>query len=374
MGRKKKDEIDFSKMKKVKYKNRHVINKPYLYLNYKGRVLFGILIVLLLCIFSYIFINKSFAVYQKERVEYSENGNINYSITLKENDFYTSNTLEGGRGYISSLIDKIETTFKYNTFFSDKVILNYKYDIKGILYVYSEDGKILLDEEYDLVEEKEEEDFSNKFSILQELTIDYDKYNNIAKDYINTYAPNATSEFKVIMNIEYDGGYSRFYNSLLHHKTKLEMYIPLIKNNITIGINDKYLDNEGEYSEETLKKGVDNIYSYLGSIFLILAVVYAIYVITFIYQAQPKKNKYSKLRDSYLIEYDRLIVNTKTLPRFNDYNVIDCYDFNELLDAEEVLELPINYYEIVKDQKCVFYIVNGKDVYKYVLKDCDLEY
>ena len=72
--------------------------------------------------------------------------------------------------------------------------------------------------------------------------------------------------------------------------------------------------------------------------------------------------------------YDRIIVNTKKLPRFGDTNIIDCYDFNELLDAQETLELPINYHEIVKNQKCVFYIKNGKDIYKYTLKECDLEY
>ena len=123
-----------------------------------------------------------------------------------------------------------------------------------------------------------------------------------------------------------------------------------------------------------METGVNTIYSYFGLACLIIATLLAIRFISLIMLLKPKKSKYCALRDGYLKDYDRIIVNTKSLPRFGDTNVIDCYDFNELLDAQETLELPINYYEIVKNQKCVFFIKSGKDIYKYTLKECDLEY
>jgi hypothetical protein len=55
-------------------------------------------------------------------------------------------------------------------------------------------------------------------------------------------------------------------------------------------------------------------------------------------------------------------------------NIIDCYSFSELLDAQDTLKKPILYNEIVKNQKCIFLIVDGENVFRYVLKEVDLEF
>lgn len=367
-------DIDFSKMKKVRQKNRHIDNSFHFYLSYNSRLFLLVIAVLILCLLSYFFILKSFAVYETKTLEYSENGNVNYNISLKENNFYSSPTQEEGRQYISELIDSINTTFHYNSFFSDKAIIIYNYDIVGKLYIYSEEGNILFDEEYPLISKTDGEILDKKLNIEQELDIDYNKFNEIAKSYRDTYAPNATSKFVVTMRVNYEGSYSEFEDTLLNRSTKLEMTMPLLKDSIVLDINDKYLEDDGEYEEVEQKSKINNVFSYLGSLFLIFATLVAIYMFSFILRARPKKSKYCMLRDSYLAEYDRLIVNSKSLPDFKNAHVIECYDFNELLDAEELLELPINYYEIVRNQKCVFFIMNGKEVFKYTLKECDLEY
>ena len=367
-------DIDFSKMKKVKQKNRHIDNSFHFYLSYNSRLFLLVIAVLILCLLSYYFINKSFAVYDTKTLEYSENGNVNYNISLKENNFYSSNTQEEGRQYISELIDSVNTTFHYNSFFSDKAIILYDYDIVGKLYIYSEEGNVLFDEDYPLVPKTRGEALEKKINIEQELDIDYNKFNEIAKNYRDTYAPNVTSKFVVTMHINYEGSYSEFEDTPLSRNTKIEMTMPLLKDSIVLDVNDKFLDEEGEYEEVTEKAKINNVFSYLGSLFLIFATLVTIYMISLILRARPKKSKYCMLRDGYLREYDRLIVNSKSLPDFKGSHVIDCYDFGELLDAEELLELPINYYEIVKNQKCVFFIMNGKEVFKYTLKECDLKY
>ena len=370
----KKSDIDFSKMKKVRQKNRHVDNSFHLYFSYNTRIFLLTILIGILGLLSYYFVNKSFAIYDVHTLDYSENGNVNYNISLKENEFYSSNVQEEGKQYISELIDSINTTFRYNTFFSDKAILIYEYNIMGKLYIYSEEGNILLDEEYPLITLASGESFDKKLNLEQELDIDYQKYNQIAKDYRDTYSANVTSKFVVTMNISYNGNYPLFERQKISHKTKLEITIPLLKDSIVLDVNDKYLEPDSKYEETIQRTGINNIYSYIGSAFLVLATLVAIYIISLIIKARPKKSKYCELRDGYLREYDRVIVNSKSLPKFSDAHVIECYDFNELLDAEELLELPINYYEIVKNQKCVFFIMNGKEVFKYTLKECDLEY
>ena len=374
MDKKGKNKIDYKKMRKVKYVNNNIDRRPYLYLSYNVRLILLFMAVTFLCIMSYLLINKSFASYNTAELDYSENGNVNYNISLIDNDYYSNRNLEGGRQYISSLIDKISADFRYNSFFEDKVVLAYSYNIVGRLYIFSKEGNVLLDEEYPLVDTKEDTIYGNKINLSNKLEIDYQKYNQIAEEYTKRFAPDSTSKLIVRMNINYNGTYQKFVDSNLRHKTYIDMEIPLLKDSFTINIDDSALKETDSYKEITMKTGINTIYSYFGLSCLIIATMLSIRFISLIMVLKPKKSKYCSLRDGYLKDYDRIIVNTKTLPKFTDANIIDCYDFNELLDAQETLELPINYHEIVKNQKCVFFIKNGKEIYKYTLKDCDLEY
>ncbi len=374
MDKKGTKKIDYTKMRKVKYINNNIDRSPYFYLSYNARLILLFVGITLLCILSYVLINKSFADYNEIELNYSENGAINYNISLVDNEYYSKNRIEEGRQYISSLIDRISADFRYNSFFGDKALLAYSSDIVGTLYVYSEEGNVLLDEAYTLMSAKEDTIYGNKLNITNLIDIDYQKYNKIASEYARQFAPNATSKFVVTMNVNYKGTYEKFTDTNLHHKTSIEMIIPLLKDSFEISVNDKNLNTNGSFNEITLETGINTLYSYFGLASLIIATMLAIRFISLIMLLKPKKSKYCSLRDGYLKAYDSIIVNTKSLPRFGDTNVIDCYDFNELLDAQNTLELPINYYEIVKDQKCVFFIKNGKDIYKYSLKECDLDY
>ena len=80
------------------------------------------------------------------------------------------------------------------------------------------------------------------------------------------------------------------------------------------------------------------------------------------------------LRDGILKDYNKIIVNTKKMPKLNKFNVIDCWSFNELLDAQNTLNKPIIYYEITVGIKAIFFILNDGDVYQFVLKKADTDY
>ena len=69
------------------------------------------------------------------------------------------------------------------------------------------------------------------------------------------------------------------------------------------------------------------------------------------------KSKYDKYIERILKEYDRFIANTKIGPIVNDGDkVIKLNDFQELLDVRDSFKVPINYYNIVSHQKCIFYL------------------
>ena len=87
----------------------------------------------------------------------------------------------------------------------------------------------------------------------------------------------------------------------------------------------------------------------------------------------PKKSLYCRVRDNLLKEYDDIIVNTKKVPNIELFKIVECSTFKELVDAHNSVKKPIIFYEVVKNQKAVFMIVTSEEVYKYTLKEVDLE-
>ena len=82
MDKKGKNKIDYSKMRKVKYVNNNIDRRPYFYLSFNHRLILLFLGIVLLSWLSYVLINKSFATYNNVELNYSENGNVNYNISL----------------------------------------------------------------------------------------------------------------------------------------------------------------------------------------------------------------------------------------------------------------------------------------------------
>ena len=83
------------------------------------------------------------------------------------------------------------------------------------------------------------------------------------------------------------------------------------------------------------------------------------------------KTDYDKFISKILKEYDRLVAETKSLPLFDKYNIMEINGFNELLDVRDNLKLPIMYYNVTMHQKAYFYIVYGKNLYLYTVKSSD---
>ena len=70
--------------------------------------------------------------------------------------------------------------------------------------------------------------------------------------------------------------------------------------------------------------------------------------------------------------YDRLIVESKTIIDFSNYEIIKVNKFEELLDVRDNIKMPINYYVVTPHQKAYFYIVST-NIYLYTVKEVDLE-
>ncbi len=366
---------DFAKMDQV-YNDldKHVDRSFYFYCSYSLRIIIMIASIIIIGYLSLKFYNESFTKGEESTLEYSESGNIDYNVKLFEDNLFETGTLNPTNNYISDLVDDISTDFIYQYKLDKTSDISYSYYINAIMELKgNSNGNIVSKNEYDLVSKIEEEKESTKeINIKQNINLDYDYYNELAKSIEKQYDKNIIGNLKLIMYIDVKIENNDFKEPIFHTQ-EIEVTIPLVSSEVTVSMV-KNIDNQGIERETKNAKLINNITLYISITLLIIDTLFLLLTLSFILRTIPKKSKYTITLNRILNSYDDMIVNCKKLPHFEDYKIINCESFKELLDAANILEQPILYAEIVKNQKSIFIILNENNLYKYVLKECDIDF
>lgn len=359
---------DFKRMKKVrseegKYRERGF----HFYLSYSLRIILMVVLILAMFGVSYYCFLVSFDDPIRKEISTTENSNYVYSI----NPYDTSNT---SGNYSSSEVKNIDLQLKYGFETNETVSSLTNYYVDAVMVIENlDDNTIFSENTYNEISKTLiDNDDSSTFSVEPKLVIDYAKYNKLAKEVIDTYKINAKATLYIKMYISNTIEVPSFRNDV---KTSSEIVVSMPLNSDVVSLKeDEKLDISQNYSEYIEPRLANSYLLYLGITLLIVGTIILLLTINFIISVRPKKSKYCMLRDGILRDYDRIIVNTKKIPKLEKYNIIDCYSFEELLDAQNLLEKPIVYYEIVRDQKCMFVVVGDNDIYQFVLKECDIDF
>lgn len=335
-----------------------------------------IILILLILLFKSVFC-EAFSFSEDEVVNYKEIGNVDYKVYLKENDFYDKPYLEKNMAYVASLINKIDVDFAYNFNVDKKSDLDIKYSIIGNLVISSQNkSNVFFEKKYVLKEDKiGEMNDENNYNINENVSIDYEKYNNLVNKFRTDYAVSTNSYLDVYLQVEEVNKNTNSYKLVNISKTSLK--IPLSQQEVNINLNGEGLDNEQKIVT-TNKYVIKNKLCMLVS--LIVFVLLFIYFISYLLKIVKlfriiniKDNKYDKYVKKILKCYDRIIVNVSSVVDFDKYDIIDVADFQELVDVRDNVKEPINYYIIEEHESCLFYIVHNCDVYLYSLNLSDLE-
>lgn len=307
-------------------------------------------------------------------VGYSENGNADYKVYLKENDYYDSKFLNSGMQYVANIISSINTKFNYEIHADKNMDFNYKYKITGELIISDpvDTSKILHTKNYNLLDEKELSIVSNNFVINEDVDIDYDYYNNYVNSYKVAYGLSVNSKLIITMDINVDGEYEE-KNETLSKVQKLQISIPLNEQTFNIKILSDEINESGSLSTP-IKANVKNKVLFALAIVILLISISGIGVAIYLFLQNRKNNIYTITVNKILKEYDRIIVNGNIEINENDIrNKIYPETFKEMVDASQTLNSPILYYEVIKDEKSFFIIVKGDTMYKYRLTKAYLE-
>ena len=365
-------------MKKINYNSNEKLYK----INNKNNIFNNVYISYLLLGVSFVFllvsiylIGSSVVIFGKKiDITYNEIGKADYTVYLKNNNFYDNSKLDSGMKYVSSLINTVNTRFNYQ-FYTDKNIdYSYKYKINSKLIIFDkkDNNKIFYTKEEVLVPEVVENFNSNNIVINQLADIKYDHYKAYVDKYEKDYNVDVDGKVIVSMNVELLGIDSESKNDITK-TNELQITIPLTNEAIDITIDSKNIDNK-DYIVSNLKPGITNVYYLILGIVCFVAAVFEFIYGEKLYKIYVKGNIYNITVNRILNEYDKLIVNGNvSIDEANFTNKIYPETFIELVDASKRLNSPILFYEVVPNEKCFFIIIKDHDLYKFRISKSYLE-
>ena len=336
--------------------NKDIFNKKTkksVHFSFNMRMLINVILLLaLLAVFIYS-VSMSFSITKSEVITYGDKSNIDYKVYLKDNNFYDTPYLEKGMAYVASLIDEIKINYNYE--FETSVVgnldINYKVVAKLVIASQS-NSSVFYEKEYDLTKPIIDEMVNkNKYVIDRDVTIDYGYYNQLANQFKSNYAVKTNSRLDVYLIVNEKNKEDNTYE--LSNTSTTTLTIPLSEQEININLDNQNINNENKIVKESKVAIVDENITYLIVSIVTLVLLFA--VVTSLLKkvllvTRKKKNSYDKYVNRILSGYDRIIVNVRTAPNTDDYNVIKVENFQELVDVRDNTKEPINYFVVIEHQ------------------------
>lgn len=323
---------------------------------------------------SFIFISSGLnikTVRNEEVLNYNTKSNVNYIVNLKKNNYFAEKTLPEGEQYITSLIDNVEIDYAYNLSTAKKIDATYNYkiiaNVNANQKVDATTFKKVWSKDYIVKEGKElniKDD--NLIEIKDKVKINYDEYNKIINNFKKDYRIAVTSKLDVYMQVSIKGKYGK---EELVENAKLITSIPLSEQ--TINITKDFKENyNGAVKKEMVVKRFNNIFVFvIGLIFLGAGIYILVKELLDIMREDKKQSKYIKTLRKYLHDYSDIIATVKQTPNILNLKLIEFSKFDELVNAQNDIRVPIIFCEDIRNEKGYFYLITQDIAYYYILKD-----
>lgn len=338
-------------------------------------VIVGASIVLLISAFICF---KSIKSKEEYVMHYSDSSELDYNVYLKDNDFYTTSYLPKDRAYISTLIDYIDASFNYDFNVTEDINLGYKYYISAKLVIDGSSGKRIYENEDILLDKtKIKKVQDKKFSILENVKIDYNKYNQLASSFMNKYDISAKANVIVSMYVGVAGTYEEFQKEL-NDSAVVSFEIPLTVNTTEIKMNYDLKNNVNEKFEYGKTSIIHPVLFVISLIVAIVDIIFLVWELIVYTVNKDDKVKYQEKLKKIFRDYGPYIskkamtANTKEIMYTVSLRIEVVDSFDDLINVRDSIEKPILFYEAIPGEQSVFYIIDTKVSYIYIMnaKDC----
>jgi uncharacterized membrane protein (Fun14 family) len=328
--------------------------------------------VVLFSILSYFLLTKGLDNKKVIKINYKQNNNIDYKVYLKPNSFFETPFLPKDSTYISTLIDYIDTNFNFNMKYNKNVVGNYTYFVRATIMANKTDNndKSYLTKQYDLTNNVTGTINNKKgFAIKQNVKIDYQKYNELLTEFKREYGLTIDGKLKVKLIVNTTANCSESSKPIVD-SSSMNVEIPLTQQSVDISINtnSQAKNNTITLDTVTINDLTHKAYMVGGVVSVILVLISIISLIKMILYEKGKISTYNKELNNILSTYDSIIVSVHEVKDLSKYNIIRVNSFEELLDAHNEIRMPINFIEIKKNKKSLFFLISEDIVWLYELK------
>lgn len=320
-----------------------------------------------------IIIFKSFKVEQGVEnllYTYNINKNVIYKVNLVDNNYFEQSTLEMNKTYISSLVNKINMDFTYSLSGNKKAKTKYTYQIVAVTNVKyssasSDTDETIWTKQYVLVPSKEAEVESSNFIIKENFDIDFATYNNQVKEFKQQLRIPVIADLQVKLIVKSDSEVPGVEKKIVETSI-MNMKMDLAQDIFKIEKQFENTDSKSILETTQTNKKVNKPAFVIGCIFIIGAVMIML-------DSIRKSIKFSKKTD-YAIALNRILKNYGDIVaeivspvEIDNLNVIEVKNFDQLLDIEEEIRMPILFYETIEGEQGEFIIICDNMAYRYVI-------
>lgn len=331
-------------------------------------IMFAFIASIFFCLFIYL--NKP------EYVTYKEKSDLDYKVYLKDNPFIKDEYSKSDNQYISSMIDFVRADFSYNLDASRDVDFQYSYKIIANVNV---SDKVTHKSLYKYSEELAKVDYvkltnGSKVVLNKTVDIDYNKYNNLIKRFVNTYdIDEAQSSLDVSMYVNVKGNCDSKNSSANQSVTTLS--IPLTAKTFAIDMAYDVVDADDEkimLCEDSNLEGI--MLLVVGAAFVIIAIRYVFVLVKYILLTRTAESIYDKELKKILNNYKCYIQKVENDLEFTGYKMVKIESFTDMLEIRDTIQEPILMVENKNKTGVNFYIPGKtKIVYCYSLRVSDIK-
>ena len=324
-----------------------------------------VLAIALTCFVVYDRMNRTYYI------EYTETGEVDYKVFLKENQFFDKDYLGKEQSYVASLIRQITADFAYDlNMDASGVGFDYTYKIDAQLVIANKDsGDYIFAPVYELVPTTQKTaNNGNCLEIDQSVVIDYNKYNALANEFINAYGlKSTTSTLVVTMTVDVLSSCEEFED---HNENSyfVALNIPLTEENFSIFSTSSTPESENKVL--ACSGAVNqNVFLTVAIVLLSIAVLLALLLTAFIYITRNEDVNYTNKVRKLVSSYRAFIQQMEGEFDTEGYQIVPIKTFNEMLGIRDTIQSPILMFENL-DQTMTEFIIptNTKILYTFTIK------
>ena len=307
---------------------------------------------------------------QTHYIEYKEAGSVNYKVHYKDNEFFEDEWIDMNQSYISSLTDGIKANFNYalGTGSSD-MSFDYNYSINAKLVISKKDvGTPYYTYEEIILPTTEAAVNGSSIKVNETVSIDYKKFDTIARNFITTYnLKNATAVLVVSLNVGTSTGNANF-DQKIQNSYFTSLNIPLAEDNFNISRTSSATENESKLFEFNSRANRD-VLLVLAIIAACLSAAIAILLLIFLKLTKNEDVTYASAVNKILKSYDSFIQRINGEFDCEGYQIVEIKTFNEMLGIRDTIQSPILMSENRDETMTKFLIpTNTKILYTFIIK------